>query len=153
MRAFTYTVHIDRPPDAVFDFMMDFSNASRWRNLVREIQVLTPGPLRVGSELLITLDVMGGVRKAVSEVWAYDRPRHVGLRNTAQNVTGAFEYRLEPEGNGTKVSFSCDIRPHGWMWLALPLMLKGDRMRYRDQLGILKRVVEEQPLTDPVTRS
>ena len=54
MRAFTYAIHIDRPPDAVWDFMMDRRNAPRWNNLVRKVEVATPGPVRVGSELLVT---------------------------------------------------------------------------------------------------
>jgi len=59
---------------------MDFSQASRWRNLVRSVTVLTPWPLRVGSELNVTFDVMGKVRDVVSEVWAFDPPRRVGVR-------------------------------------------------------------------------
>jgi len=143
MRAFTYTEHIDRDPLAVFDFMMDFSKASRWRNLVRRIEVVTPGPLRVGSELLVSLDLQGRTTQMPSEVWAYEPPRRYGVRNTANNVTGTFEYRLEPEPGGTHVQFTCDVRPHGWMWLTLPLLISNSRLRYRDQLSTLKRMIEE----------
>lgn len=72
----------------------------------------------------------------------FDPPRRYGARNTAHNVTGTFEYTLEASGNGTDVRFRCDIRPHGWMWLALPLLLRDSRVRYRDQLSNLKREVE-----------
>jgi len=142
MRAFTYQTHIDRTPDQVFAFMMDFSRASRWRNLVRKIEVLTPPPLAVGSQLRLTMDVMGKQREAISEVWAYDPPRRFGQRNTASNVTGTFEYTLEPEGTGTRVRFTCDVRPHGLMWLMLPTLIRSSRYRYRDQLATLKREVE-----------
>jgi hypothetical protein len=144
MRAFTYTVHIDRTPGAVFDFMLDFSTAPRWRNLVRRVEIKTPGPLRVGSELLVTMDVMGRVKTATSEVWAYEQARRYGVRNTAQNVTGTFEYVLDPDGAGTRIQFSCDIRPAGWMWLALPLLVRSSRVRYKDQLLNLKRAIEER---------
>ena len=143
MRAFSYTVHIDRSPQSVFDFMMDFSKSSRWRNLVRRIDVVTPGPLRAGSELLLTLDLLGKTTEMTSEVWAYDPPRRYGVRNTADNVTGTFEYLLEPEHDGTCVRFTCDITPHGLMWLLLPLLIRGSRLRYRDQLPNLKRVLLE----------
>ena len=141
MMAFTYTIHIDRSPQAVFDFMMDFSKASQWRNLVRRIDVLTPGPLRAGSELLLTLDLLGKATQVPSEVWAYDPPRRYGFRNTANNVTGTFEYQLEPENGGTRVRFTCDVRPHGWMWLALPFLISSSRVRYADQLANLERVI------------
>jgi hypothetical protein len=142
MRAFHYTVHIDRPPDAVWEFMMDRRNSPRWNNLVRKVEVVTPGPTRVGSELLVTFDIGGKTLQLTSEVWAYDRPTHYGVRNTRNRVTGVFEYRLDPSGSGTLIQFSCDIQPHGRMWLALPLLLRSSRIRYRDQLENLKRIVE-----------
>lgn len=145
MRSFTYTIHIDRSPERVWDYMMDFRNASRWRNLVRSVEVLTPGPVRQGSELRVTYDLLGKLRSAVSDVWVFEHARRFGTRNTESNVTGRFEYTLEPEAGGTRVTFACDIRPHNFMWLLLPLLLRGNRMRYREQLPNLKKEVEKQP--------
>jgi hypothetical protein len=106
------------------------------------VDVLTPGPVRLGTELNITFDVMGKTRQAVSEIWALEPARRYGVRNTEQNVTGVFEYTLAPDAGGTAVVFSCDIRPHGWMWMLLPLMLRSNRMRYAQQLPALKKEVE-----------
>ena len=142
MRSFTYDIYIERPPQVVWDVMMDFSRAHRWRNLVRTVEIVTPGPLRAGSEMAITFDVMGKVKRISSEVWAFEAPVRFGARNTEQNVTGIFEYRLRPELTGTRISFSCDVRPHGFMWLLLPLMLMSNRQRYADQLTRLKEEVE-----------
>jgi uncharacterized protein YndB with AHSA1/START domain len=144
MRSFRYTTHIDRSPAHVWAFMMDFSKAPRWRNLVREVKILTDGPLRPGAELQITFDVQGRVRTARCEVWAFETARRFGLRNTEKNLTGTFEYTLAPEGTGTAVAFTCDIRPHGLMWLLLPLMIRGNRARYAQQLPNLKQAVERE---------
>ena len=134
--------------------MMDFSKSSRWRNLIRRIEVVTPGPLRVGSELLITMDLLGHVKQLSSEVWAYDPASRYGVRNTANNVTGVFEYQLEPQDGGTLLRFTCKIRPHGWMWLALPLLIVESRVRYRDQLANLKNAMHEYPhLAQPVSQA
>lgn len=73
MRAFAYAEQIDRPPETVWDFMMDRRNAPRWNNLVRRIETLTPGPVRVGTELLVTLDVRGQTKQVRSEVWVSTR--------------------------------------------------------------------------------
>ena len=143
MRSYSYKILIDRSPETVWAYMMDFSQAPRWRNLVRHVEALTPGPLRVGSELKITFDVQGKVRKAISEVWAFEPARRFGVRNTEQNITGVFEYTLSPQGSGTFVTFTCDIQPHGWMWLLLPLLLRGNRARYKEQLPNLKHEVEK----------
>jgi hypothetical protein len=143
MRAFNYTIHLDHAPSAVFAFMMDFSKSSRWRNLVRRIDVVTPGPLRVGSQLLITMDLLGAVKQLPSEVWAYDPPRRYGVRNTANHVSGSFEYQLESQDGGTLLRFTCKIRPHGWMWLALPVLIAESRVRYRAQLSNLKKAMDQ----------
>jgi Polyketide cyclase / dehydrase and lipid transport len=142
MRSFRYTEHLDRPREEVFAYMMDFSTAPRWRSLVRRMEVADGGPVREGANLLVTLDVRGKSLQLESELWRYDPPHRFGQRNTRQGVTGIFEYILEPDGAGTTVIYTCDIRPHGLMWLTLPLLLRSNRSRYRDQLATLKRAIE-----------
>lgn len=144
MRSFRFSQHIDRPPAEIFAFMMDLSTASRWRNMVRRMEVVGAGPLQEGSKILMTMDVMGQVVRLEAEVWRYEPPHRFGMRNTRQGVTGVFEYILEPVASGTTVTFTCDIHPHGLMWLTLPLLLLSNRNRYRDQLATLKRAVDQQ---------
>jgi len=144
MRAFRYVQRIERPQEEVFAFMMDFSTASRWRNMVRRIEVVGGGPVQQGSKLLMTMDVLGKTSQGESEVWRYEPPHRVGQRNTHSGVTGVFEYVLEPDKSGTTVIFTCDLHPHGLMWLALPWLLRSNRNRFRDQLAALKRAIEQK---------
>ena len=144
MRSFRFSQHIDRPRDEIFAFMMDLRTASRWRNMVRRMEVVGGGPLQQGSKILMTMDVMGQVVQLEAEVWRYEPPHRFGMRNTRQGVTGVFEYVLEPDASGTTVTFTCDIHPHGLMWLTLPLLIPGNRNRYRDQLAALKRAMDQQ---------
>jgi hypothetical protein len=145
MRSFRQTVRIERSPAQVWAFMMDFSTAPRWRTLVREVRVLTDGPLRVGTELQMIFELPGRVRSARADVWAFETARRFGVRHVTQKVTCTFEYTLAPEGTGTIVTFSCDLRPHGVMWLLLPMMIRANRARYAQQLTNLKREVEIGP--------
>jgi len=141
MRTFTYTEHINRTPSEVFAFMMDFGQASRWRSMVRSVEVVGGGPPRQGGQLRVTFDVAGRSHTVVSTIWAYEPPHRLGQQNTQQGVTGTFEYRLAPEASGTRVTFTADVRPHGVMWLAFPFLLRRHRARYRDQLANLKRAI------------
>lgn len=143
MRAFRYTQHIDRTREEVFSFMMDFSTAPRWRNMVTRLEVVGGGPVRQGSILLLTMDVLGKTIQAESEVWCYEPPHRIGQRNTRSGVTGVFEYILEPDRTGTTIIFTCDIRPHGLMGLALPWLLRSHRLRFSDQLAALNRAIED----------
>jgi hypothetical protein len=144
MRAFRYSQHIGRPREEVFAFMMDFSTAPRWRNMVRRLEVVGGGPVHQGATLLMTMDVLGKTLQVESEVWLYEPPRRIGQRNTRSGVTGVFEYVLEPDDTGTTILFTCDIRPHGFMWLTLPWLLRSTRLRFCDQLSALKRAIENK---------
>jgi hypothetical protein len=144
MRSFTFTREIARSPADVFAFITDFRNAPRWRNLVRSIEVIGGGPVRQGSQLAVTLDVMGKEMEVVSDVIAFEPTRRIGQRNVAHGVAGTFEYVLEPTPRGTRVTFTCDVRPYGWRWLLLPLLIRSNRLRYRDQLSTLERAMEKR---------
>jgi hypothetical protein len=143
MRAFRYDQHIERPQEEVFAFITNLSTASRWRNMVRRMEVVGGGPVQQGSKLLMTMDVMGKTLQLESEVWCYEPPHRVGQRNTRSGVTGVFEYILEPDTSGTTVIYTGDIRPHGLMWLTLPWLLRSERNRFREQLIALKRAIEQ----------
>ena len=142
MRSFRYTTRIDRSPAHVWAYMMDFSRAPRWRDRVREIRILSDGPVRVGTELQIVFDAPDRLHTTRSEVCAFETARRFAVRNIEQDVTAIFEYTLVPDGAGTLVTFTCDLRPHGVMWLLLPLVIRGNRTRYAEQLSRLKHEVE-----------
>jgi uncharacterized protein YndB with AHSA1/START domain len=144
MRAFRYTEHIERPREEVFTYMMDFSTAPRWRNMVRRVEVVGVGPVQAGSKLLFTMDVTGENRRGEVLLWCYQPPYCFGQTNTRGGVTGVFEYILEQNGTGTTSTFTGDLKPHGLMWLALPWLLKSNRIRFRDQLAALKRAIEQK---------
>ncbi len=144
MRAFRYTEHIERSQEEVFAYMMDFSTAPRWRNMVRRIEVIGGGPVQAGSKLLFTMDIAGKTKQGEVELWCYEPPRRFGQTNTRGGVTGVFEYVLEPNGSGTQITFTGDIRMHGTMWLVLPWALRSSRMRFRGQLAALKRAIEQK---------
>ena len=143
MRSFTFTREIARPPAEIFAFITDFSNAPRWRHLVRRMEVIGNGPVRQGTQVAVTLDAMGKELQVVSEVFAFEPPRRIGQRNVANGVAGTFEYLLEPTARGTHVTFTFDVRPYGWMWLLLPLLIRSNRARYREQLSTLERAMEK----------
>lgn len=142
MRSFRYSAHIERTPEQLFAFMMDFHNAPRWMSLVKRLEPVVGGPVQRGSQVLVTIDLMGQTRQVVSEMWSYDPPSRLGFRNTSSGITGQFEYALESEREGTRITFTANIKPRGFAWLLLPLVLKGHRERYRDQLARLKSAIE-----------
>jgi len=143
MNLVTHTIWIARRRENVFDFFVDFAQAPRWRQFVQSMELVGPGPLRVGSRVRATMDVMGGRQTFEMEVLALERPALWRHRTFESDFTGHIEYRFETEGDGTRVTFTMAVKPIGmYGWLGLPLMWMGRRNIYKEQLPHLKRVLE-----------
>jgi uncharacterized protein YndB with AHSA1/START domain len=143
MRLFTRTIWIDRPPEAVFDFFIDLSQASSWRQYVRTMTPVEPGPLHAGSKIAVTMDIAGEDYSFVLEVLAIERPGRWRHRTNEVDYRGFVEYRFDPEASGTRVTMTFDVTPAGWYgWLGLPIVLMGRRRSYRQQLPQLKHAME-----------
>ena len=107
MRTFTYTEHIDRAPADVF---ADFSQASRWRNLVRRMEIVGGGPVREGWRNC--RDVRHHRQDASNRLDA------VGLRS-ATSVRSA-EYRIRRDGDLRVHAAAGRHRDHGDVFRCRP---------------------------------
>jgi uncharacterized protein YndB with AHSA1/START domain len=145
MRMAQHSIWIARPREAVFDFFIDFSQASRWRQYVASMTVVDGMPLHVGSRLRVEMDVMGAHQTFDMEVLALERPSIWRHRTFESDFKGHVEYRFDTEGEGTRVTFTIVARPQTmYGWLALPIMALSRRKPYAMQLPHLKRVLEEE---------
>ena len=143
MRYGRYTVLIARPKEAVFDFFVDFAQASSWRAFVRTMERLDEGPLCAGSRVHVTMDVMGGDYSFDLDVLAVERPSLWRHRADETDVITVVEYRFASEGAGTRVTMTIDFQPRGlYGWLAVPLILMQRGKPYRDQLPHLRDALE-----------
>jgi len=143
MRLVRHTMWISRPPQDVFDFFVDFSQAPRWRQYVRTMERLDDGPLGAGSRLHVTMDLMGEPYAFDMEVLAYERPFRWRHRTDETDLRGFVEYRFDPEQAGTRVTMTIEAKPAGlYGWLAMPLMLLRREKPYTEQLPQLKRALE-----------
>jgi uncharacterized protein YndB with AHSA1/START domain len=144
MQLFRRTTWISRPPEDVFDFFVDFSQASRWRQYVRTMEPRDDGPLRPGSRIHVTMDLAGGAYAFDLEVLAIERPSHWRHRTDEKDFFGYIEYRFETEGDGTRVTMLVEAKPVGlYGWLGMPLVWLGRNKAYTEQLPRLKRALEE----------
>jgi uncharacterized membrane protein len=143
MRLFQHTIWISRPPEAVFDFFVDFSQTPHWRQYVRTMKQLDEGPVRAGSRIAVTMDIMGDAYTFELEVLACERPTRWRHRTHETDFRGFVQYLFESQHEGTRVTMTMDVRPIGlYGWLALPLMLLRREKPYAEQLPHLKRAVE-----------
>jgi hypothetical protein len=99
---------VARPPEAVFDYLVDPCKLAGWHNDGSTLEVLTEGPTRQGTQVRQSGKALGLIALAqVSEVTEFDRPR----RFRTEVVEGPMlplqdSYTLRAEGDGTRVTVS-----------------------------------------------
>ncbi|HUP90585.1 MAG TPA: SRPBCC family protein [Longimicrobiales bacterium] len=146
MKVWQHSEWIKRPPEDVFDFFFDLSNAPRWRSFVRSMEKVgsdQPGP---GTRYLTKLDVLGEELECEITLTALERPQLWRHRTAETDVIGQIEYRLIPDRNGTRVVLTGDAKPVTlYGWLSLPLALLSRGRAYREQLPRLKQLLETTP--------
>lgn len=102
------------PPEPIFVFVADdfLRNYPRWSPEVRRLELLTPGPLRVGSRARQVRVDQGRRSESTFRVVALDPPSRVGFAE----VSGQFgiEYRIDPVGDPaagrTRLTFAFELR-------------------------------------------
>jgi carbon monoxide dehydrogenase subunit G len=151
MRAFTFKEYIARSPQHVWDVLTDLSIASRWRPLARSMETEDGQPLRAGGRVRLTIQYLGREEVRFSTSTVFEPPRRWVLHSSDNpTMEGWFEFRLEPEGSGTRVIATCDLKAHGILpWLFTPLVARGERNRRAEMLGNLKRLIEGGGEADP----
>ena len=71
-------VIINRPAEAVFDFVADERNEPRFNTHMRLVEKTTEGPIGVGTRFRAEIVSMGRPMEMLIEFTEYDRPRLLG---------------------------------------------------------------------------
>ena len=144
MRAYRFSIAIDRPPEAVWAYLTDLSKAPKWRTMFRSMEVVGGGPLGPGSKLRVVMEGYGKVSERIIETTAFEAPRRWVTHSESGGVSGDFEYAVSPSNGGTTLTTSLELHAHRWLaWLFLPLVARQERRLRTGQLAAFKRACEE----------
>ena len=107
------SIHIDRPPEAVFAIVGDAANNPRWRKRVTRTEWLDAGPMRVGRRGRQVSRMLGRewIVEAVVDEW--DPPRRVAWRTVAGPLDVRSFYELAADGDGTLLTGGGEGRIRG----------------------------------------
>ena len=142
------SVQIAAPPDRVFALMSDFPNAAGRVTAIKKMEMLTTGPVGLGTKFKETRVMMGKEATETMEVVEFDPPRSYTLAAYSCGSDYRSTMRCEPDGAGTKVTFDFKSTPRTFFArLCSPLMmlLMGGMLKkcvVRD-LEDLRRVAEK----------
>lgn len=118
MPAATHTTTIPRPVDAVFAFVADGENATRWRPGVLDVKHVSGSG--VGAAYKQGVKGPGGRRiDADYTITAFEPNRRIAFEATAGPVRPRGEYIFEDLGGSTRVTMSLSAELSGWKKLLM----------------------------------
>lgn len=104
------TTRIDEPPDVVFGAFSDFANAPKRISGIKKLELLTDGPIGVGTRFRETRVMFNKEATEVMEITAFEPGKSytVGCRSCGCEYQWTF--RFKPNGRGTTVEFEMNAR-------------------------------------------
>jgi uncharacterized membrane protein len=136
------SIEIARSPEDVFAYIDDLSRHGEWQSQIREVEVETDGPTRVGSRAREKRQVPGGVREMTYEITEHDPPRRASFRGIDGPVRVVGTVTVSPvDGGRSRVSLEIDLVGHGFGKLFAPMARSQLRKQVPlDQLRLKERL-------------
>ena len=118
MASANLSVTIARPVEDVFAVLTDPTLTPRWAANAIKGELLTPGPVRVGSRRrAVVKGLLGRTMESVMEVTDLEPNRTLALRlvSASWGGTGRTRYTLASDGHRTRVDWMWELKPGGFL--------------------------------------
>lgn len=140
----TFSVHIGRPPEEVFDYLVDVSRHPEWSPDDMRVEPLDSGPVTVGSRFRTSGTLFGRRNHATVEVTRMQHPGRFAFVATDSRGPLTHEFTLTRDPAGTRVDRQLFSPPPSLaarllFALLLPLAIRPNFMR---GLHLLKERLE-----------
>ncbi len=139
---------IAAPIEAVFAQASDFANAPKHVSGIKRVEMLTDGPVRVGTRFRETRVMFGKEATEEMEVIALTPPLGYVLGSESCGCRYRCEIRLSPSSNGTDVIMNFDAQPLTFfariMGKLMGFMMKSVAKACAKDLEDLKTAVESR---------
>jgi len=149
MANFTITERVEAPIETVFDVATDLPHAAEHIRGIEKIELLSPGPIGVGTRWRETRRMMGREATEILEIKEINRPRGytVGCESCGCYFQTKFNFASRPNGTDVTLDVSTDaITLMAKLMAPIGNLLMGKAMRrlMEDDLDDLKRVAESR---------
>ena len=145
MRQVEVAVWIDRPVEEVYAYTVDMERWPEWRRDVVGGELLTEGPLRVGSQARGIATILGRRLAIDVQVTALEPGVEFGYRPVKGPLRTNNLYTFEAQAGGTRVVLTDDLGLSGVFRVLLPLMPAFVGSVCRKNLAGLKATLEARP--------
>ena len=117
------TFSIERPPQAIFDYVVQADNLADWQTSKTFAEQITDGPPRLGTRIRERTKMPGGKEwEQIVEFAEFERPRLLGSHIVEGPTPIDGRWTFEPDGDATRVHFEAWGDLHGPQKLLQPLL-------------------------------
>ena len=113
MATVTVSDEIAAPVERVFHVFTDVEHGAEHVSGIKKIEMLTPGPVGLGTRWRETREVLGTTDSAEMEVTSFERNRTYTLTHHKGGVRIDTKFWFEPSRGGTKVSVEFELDSAG----------------------------------------
>lgn len=142
MAPITASVEVARSPEDVFAYVSDVSRHPEWQEGLVSASAEPDGPVGMGTRVVHRRKLGPFTVATASEISAFDPPSTLGFRGLDGPVRTEGSQRVEPSGEGSRVSFEMEMSGHGIGKLMLPLARKQAQRGVVESHEKLKRILE-----------
>lgn len=139
------SVHIERPPGEVFEYVVDVGHDVEWRTGVVEAAYTSDGPVGIGATGFDRVELDGRAMLTEWTLYEYEAGSHARWNLTSGPFKGTGGYICDPEGSGTRFTLESQVRPTGWYTLLGPVFGIIGRRQNRSDVERLKQLLEDHP--------
>lgn len=134
-------VTVNRPVEEVFSFTTDFSRIPEWADPVAKREVMTEGPVGVGTRIQAVDEFPGRRVEFVEEISVYEPNERVTAHMGAP-MNGEFSFAFKAEDGRTRVNAYIDASPTGLFGIVMRLLGRKVQNDFQKDLNTLKSMIE-----------
>jgi polyketide cyclase/dehydrase/lipid transport protein len=143
MLNFSADLKVNRPVDKVFAWLTNAKNHGKFDKSSLKMEVLTPGPWKTGTQFRELRDLGGRKTEVLSEIAELVPDRRYIIRSkTGPGWLGTWNF--EPEGAGTRLSWTGQLAMKGFARLLEPLIGRQMRAQIDRQFVGLSHLLEAE---------
>jgi len=139
---FETSVRIERPIEAVFDYVSDPTTFPRWNSAVQSVQETAAGADGVGATYRMERQLPNGPAENDLEVVEVNRPTLFVIRTTSGPTPFHYRYVFSDEDGGTLMQLAAEVELGGLAGALGPLASRVVKRGVDSNFADLKRILE-----------
>ena len=139
-----FTIHGNRAPADVFDYLTDPEKLVRWQAGLTAMRTEGAGPVGLGARLREVRTFLGRRAESTLEVTRYEPERAFSVKAVSAPIPFEVHQTLEPQGGGTRITVVAEARVGRLMRLAAGVAVRAAERQTKDDFERLKRLLEAE---------